>query len=343
MSELLRDHYRALRENRGFERADINIGDVSATEIEQTFAFADRGRAFASHVNAGEPTLITSGISMTGPPHVGTLGQILTAIQLQEAGLDVQLVVADLPAYLASGRELNEVRTLAGRYQSFVLDCGFDERAGVLRTQLDAPGVLRTALLLSCYYDPENDTEDDGDEPEQTAFESELAAAYESVETPGVETPQFADNQAGLLLVADTLHPLVSGGYEHVCFVGGADNAGLSGFFRSVLDESPYVGTVSGLYTRLVPGLAGYPKMSKSLPHSRISLGDDPATVREQILTADEGTDESIVLEMMRIASPYTPEELDEIRGTHDRDTSEWSTAKRDYADFLADAAEAWG
>ncbi|WP_254543867.1 hypothetical protein [Halomarina pelagica] len=357
MSKLLRDHYRTLVEDRGFERADFAVGGVSAPEIGRTFAVADRGRAFASRVDAGEPALVTSGVSMTGPPHVGTLGQLLTAIRLQEAGLDVQLVLADLPAYLAAGRGLNEVRALAGRYRSFALDLGFDERAGTLRTQLDAPGVLRTAMLLSRYYDPDGEAADGSDdpgeagegdgsaresEPEPTAFESELAAAYESAETPGGETPRFAGAQTGLLLAADTLHPLVRGGYEHVCFVGGSDNHGLSSFVRGLLDASPYSGTVAGLYTRLVPGLAGYPKMSKSLPRSHVSLDDDPATVRDRVL-ADDRLPDAVIFEMMRVASPYSTAEFEEVRGAYERGGDEWTAAKRAYADFLADAAAAWG
>ncbi|MFC7155065.1 hypothetical protein ACFQPA_06300 [Halomarina halobia] len=354
MSDLLRDHRRTLVEDRGFERADFAVGDVSATEVERTFAVGDRGRAFASRIDAGEPALVTSGVSMTGPPHVGTLGQVLTAVRLQEAGLDVQLVLADLPAYLAAGRGLNEVRALAGRYRSFAVELGFDERAGTLRTQLDAPGALRTAMLLSRYYDPDGEAadapeeagEDDGSapvsDPEPTAFESELAAAYESAETPDVETPRFAGAQTGLLLAADTLHPIVTGGYEHVCFVGGSDNHGLSSFVRRVLDASPYAGTVAGLYTRLVPGLAGYPKMSKSLPRSNVSLAEDSETVRERVL-ADDGLRDPLLLEMIRVASPYSTAEFEEVREAFDRRDGEWTAAKRAYADFFADAAAVWG
>lgn len=340
MSALLRDHYRTLVDERGYERPTDAVGDLPAVDVERRFAAADGGRAFASHVADGAPVTVTTGISMTGPPHVGTLGQLLTAIEFQEAGFDVQLVVADLPAYLAAGRDLDAVRDLAGRYRSFARELGFDARSGVLRTQLDAPGVLRTAMLLSRYYDPDGESE--GDDPKPTAFERELAAAYGSTTTVGVETPQFTGAQTGLLLVADTLHPLVDGGYEHVCFVGGADNHGLAAGVRTVLDRSPYAGSVSGLYTRLVPGLDGYPKMSKSLPGSGISLDDDPGTVREQVMAADEGRGDSLVVEMIRIAAPGDAEAVDAWRSGHDGAGDDWAEAKRDYAAFLADAAETW-
>lgn len=355
MSALLRDHYRTLVDERGFERPAGAVGDLPAVDVERRFAAADRGRAFAARVADGAPALVTTGISMTGPPHVGTLGQLRTAIAFQDAGIDVQLVVADLPAYLAAGRDLDAVGQLAGRYRSFARELGFDDRAGVLRTQLDAPGVLRTAMLLSRYYDPDGEEDeggdpddgdgapggDDGTDPGPTAFERELAAAYESAATVGVETPSFAGAQTGLLLVADTLHPLIDGGYEHVCFVGGADNHRLSAAVRTVLDRSPYAGSVSGLYTRLVPGLEGYPKMSKRLPGSGISLDDDPDAVREQVMAADEGGGEAVLREMMRIAAPGDGGAV--AAWPADPDGDDWADATREYAAFLADAAETWG
>lgn len=333
MSELLADHYRTLVEEYGYERVDFAVGEIPAAEVRRRFAFADGGRAFAAGHDDGAASLVTVGVSMTGPPHVGTLGQLLTAVRFQEAGFRVQLVLADLAAYNGAGRDIEEARALAERYRSFALALGFDADAGVLRTQSEATDVLYTAQLLSRYFDPDAD---DGSEEPPTAFEEELAAAYESTEAPGGETTRFAGQQVGLLLVADTVHWAVADDYENLLFVGGADNHGLSGYFRDVLARTPYDATVGGLYTGLVPGLGGYPKMSKSIPDSRLALDADPGAVRERVVDADD----VLVAEMLRLASPApgTFYRLDERRSRGD----EWEETKREYAGYLADTAAMW-
>ena len=341
MSDLLVDHYRTLIEDRGYERAGFAVGGLEEPEIRRRFAFADRGREFVAAHAAGERSLVTVGVSMTGPPHVGTLGQLLTAVRFQEAGFDVQLILADLAAYNAAGRDLREVRALARRYRRFALDLGFDPDAGILRTQEEATGVLHTAQLLSRYFDPDAG----GDDPPPTAFEAALADAYEATDTPGAETTRFAGQQVGLLLVADTIHPAVADDYENLLFVGGADNHGLTGYFRDVLAGTPYEARIAGLYTKLVPGLEGYPKMSKSIPDSRLSLDADPDAIRDQIVRIDDGDgppEHSPVFTMLCLASPYSATKLDRLAERCDAGDVTWNEAKREYAAYLVEVAETW-
>lgn len=350
MSDLLADHYGTLVEERGYDAPDFALGDLPASAVRETFACSERGAEFASRFDGGARSLVTTGISMTGPPHVGTLGQILTARRLQRAGFDVQVVVADLAAYNAAGRDLEAVRTLAERYVEFVRAMGFDADAGILRTQEDARDVLHTQFLLSRYFDPDagSGTEDSDGEaeasPSPTGFESELAAAYEAAESRGAETPAFADRQTTLSLVSDTLHPILKEGYDNVCFVGGADNCGLARLCDRVLRKSPYDGSIAGLYTKLVAGREGFPKMSKSIPDSRLSLDATPESLRECVRRSEGGDDPDAdrTFQMMQVASAYSPEELAERREACARGDSTWEDAKREYANYLVEAAERW-
>ena len=349
MSDPLADHYRTLVEERGYDAPDFALGDLPTSAVREAFACSERGAEFASRFDAGARSLVTTGISMTGPPHVGTLGQILTAGRLQRAGFDVQVVIADLAAYNAAGRDLEAVRSLAERYRDFVRAMGFDADAGVLRTQEEAYDVLHTQLLLSRYFDPDagSGTEDGDDasaSSSPTEFEAELAAAYEATESRGAETPAFADRQTTLSLVGDTLHPILKDGYENVCFVGGADNCGLVRLFDRVLRKSPYEGSVAGLYTRLVAGCGGYPKMSKSIPESRVSLDAPPGALRECVRRSEGGGDPDAdrAFQMMRVASAYSPEALAERREACARGGEAWESAKREYATYLVEAAERW-
>lgn len=379
MTDLLADHYRTLREGRGYEPMDYPLGDLPESYVRRAFACAERGRAFAEGIAAGERSLVTVGVTPTGPPHVGTLGQLLMAIRFQRAGFDVQVVIADLAAYNAAGRDLDAVRALARRYEEFARDLGFDADDGILRTQEEDLDALHTAQLLSRYYgsygeeeggdsddadsdeggdhgsdegdggtdegSDGNDEGDDANEPEQTAFEAELTAAYEDTDTPGAETTDFAGRQVGLLLVTDSLHPVVKAGYENVALVVGADNAGLAGGFVEVLERSPWDATVAGLYTKLVGGLAGYPKLSKSIPESRFTLADDPATIRDGVLDPALDADDpeaSIPFQMMRLASEYDAAELDRLAEACAEGGEVWERAKRGYAEYLVEVAELW-
>lgn len=383
MADLLADHYRTLREERGFEAMDYPLGGLPGSYVRQAFACAEHGRAFAEGVEAREvpdrpqggsgtserangeavsrgQSLVTVGITPTGPPHVGTLGQLLTAIRFQRAGFDVQVVIADLAAYNAAGRDLETVRERARRYESFARALGFDADDGVLRTQEADRDALHTAQLLARYYgdygedateadggdDQHGDGDDgDGDDPEPTAFEEALERAYENADTPGEATTDFAGRMVGLLLVTDSLHPVVKAGYENVALVVGADNAGLASHFVEVLERSPYEATVAGLYTKLVAGLNGYPKLSKSLPESRFTLADDSETIRNGVLDpaidADD-PEESIPFQMMRLASEYEPAELERLAEVCADGGEEWEGTKRAYADYLVEVAELW-
>lgn len=334
---LLTDHYRTLVDERGYEPATFAVGDRPAAAVSRRFVCAENGRAFASSLD--RPSLVTAGISTTGPPHVGTLGQLLTAVRLQRAGVDVQLVLADLAAYLGAGVPLAGARALADRYRTFARRLGFDHEDGVVRTQGESRDVLHSAALLARYYVP-----DERDDVDPTAFERALSAAYERADTPGGETTRFADDLTGLLLVADSLHPVVAGEYENVCLVVGADNAGLARRFERVLDRSPHDATVAGLYTKLVPGLDGHPKLSKRIPESRFGLDLPAETVREEVLDIDGGVrpEASVVYQMMQLASPYGPAKLDRLADLCADGGEAWTTAKREYADYLTDVARQW-
>lgn len=344
-------HVRTLLEERGFDRPEFALGDLLESYVSQAFACTDQGGEFAEAVDDGRSALVTVGVSMTGPPHLGTLGQLLTAVRLQRAGLDVQLILADLAAHLAGGHDLAAVRERAARYRAFAHALGFDSEDGTLRTQEQDRETMHAAMLLSRAYgdadeaDPdEADADGGGDDPGPTAFEEALADAYERADTPGRPTPVFAGQQTGLLLTADTLAPLMDG-YDAVCFVGGADNHGLSGWFRTVLDRSRYDGTVAGLYTPLVPGLGGVPKMSKSIPASCVTMAYGADAIREAVRELDDGGGDpatSPVYRLACLASKYTVDELDAMREQCASGDEPWGSAVDSYADDLVVYADHW-
>lgn len=335
----LEAHYEAVRDRRDYDAVDASLGDLPASYARHRFAFTEDVDELRS--SSPDETLVSVGISMTGTPHVGTLGQIQSAVDLQRAGFDVQLVIADLVVYNAGGADIEMVRARAERYREFALEMGFDPERGRLYTQDEARDVLHTGFLLARDYDPDAGGEQ-RDEP--TAFEAALDAAYDDVDSPSDAT-EFSRDLCGLLLVADSVHPLRAEAYERVVLALGADNDGLARRGDAVRERAGIDGSVVGLYSRLVDGIDDTPKMSKSVPGSSVHLGMAPETIREHVrdsaLDADR-PEESVVFQMMRHASPYAAATLDDLHAACADDAERWSEAVREYADYLTEAAETW-
>lgn len=337
----LQAHYREIRERYGYDEVDVALGDVPASSLRRTFAAVDDREALASATERS--TLVAMGVGMTGPPHVGTLGQMHNAVVLQEAGLDVQFVIADLEPY-HGGADREAVRRLAARYRWLLLELGFDPDQGVLRTQSEAADVIRTAQRLARYYTPEASGYSPDGEP--TAWERAVAADYDrAAKAPDGPTSEVADAHSAMLHAADFLHPLARQGYEQVIIALGIDEHELTLSTRAFARDAPVEGTVAGLHSRMVTGLGEHPKMAKSVPGSAIHLAKDPATVRERVRgAATDGGDPgaSPVFAMLCLASPYGPDELDRLNRACRAGGDDWDPAVAAYADYLADLAAGW-
>lgn len=343
---LLERHERTVREQRGYDAVAGPIGDLPASYCRQRFAFASSADALAAATPA--ETLLSVGISPTGPPHVGTLGQIQSAIDFQRAGFDVQVLVADQVVYNARGTPMGTLTERAERYAAFARERGFDPGAGRLLIQSETPSILRTAFTLAPAYDPDGDgdEESDGDAGghEPTAFETALDAAYDDADLPD-GAPAFSQQLCGLLLAADAVSPLRDGSYDRVVLVLGADNVGFERNVDAVREAAGIDGSVEGLYTRLVAGVDDTPKMSKSIPGSSIHLGMAPGEIRDLVRdpTLDAADpDESVVFQMLRHASPHAGAELADLRDACAADSEQWRDAISGYVDYLTEAAKQW-
>ncbi len=105
----LEAHNGTVRDRNGYDRVS-GIDWLSDAGLDRRFVAVD-GRE-SGEAATERATMVCMGVGMTGPSRLGTVGQILTGIELQAAGLDVQFVVADLkPDH--SGADLSRVRRLA--------------------------------------------------------------------------------------------------------------------------------------------------------------------------------------------------------------------------------------
>ncbi|WP_123535305.1 nucleotidyl transferase family protein [Halosimplex salinum] len=335
-------HYETVRDRNDYEAVEGAVGPVDPADRRRFVAVDDPGvlgRAL------DRPTLVSTGVGMTGPPHLGTVGQIVTAITLQEAGLDVQFVIADLEPY-HGGAPLDRVRALAERYREFVRESGFDSDRGRLRTQSEARDVMHTAQLLAPYFDP--DSWDDGDDPPATEWERAVGDAYDAAEDgPTIDrsgpSSEAAKQHSAVLHGVDFLHPLYAGEYEQLVLAFGVDERHLTPWARRFRDAAPVEGSIAGLYTRMLPGFDGAPKMAKSIPGSGVSLDMSSERIRERI-GGDDGGDPaaSPVFQAMCLASGYDADRLDRLEAACESGGEGWDAAKAEYADFLVGLAERW-
>ena len=333
-------HYDALRQRPGIEPVDFDLGPLPADRLRRRFVAADDPGTVASAFD--RTTLIATGIGMTGPPHLGTVGQLYTAIELQAAGLDVQLVLADLEPYHGGRADLDTVCRRAARYRRLALDLGFDPEQGRLRTQTGATDVLQTAAVLAPYYDR---SELEPESVPRTEWEQAVEDTYERRGRNGEgPTSETARRLSGLLHGADFLHPLAEAEYDTVVVTMGADEYRLVPWTRAFLAAAPVEGTVAGLYTRLLTGVNDAPKMGRSLPGSGLALGDDPDRLREWIERAEPRTDPSasVIVQATRLAAPGDAFDPERVEAACRNGGEEWDTITSAYAEHVAGLAERW-
>lgn len=339
----LESHYQEIRDNCGYNSVDFAIDNLPSSYLRHKFAAVDGTDAVANALD--DSTIVTTGVGMTGPPHLGTLGQILTAIQLQELGIDVQLVLADLEVYHGGG-DLESVTTLADRYQNFISELGFDTDSGYLRTQEESVDVMHSAQLLARYFDSEDGAYFPDLKP--TEWEQAVSDAYDGIDPEDDitgPTSEAAGKHSIVLHLTDFVHPLMKLDYNQVVIMLGIDEHGLTVGTRNFLADTNVDGTVAGLHTRMIPGSGEYPKMSKSLPDSVIDVTMDREAIRTRIVEFEDEYDdpsESSVFQMMALASTYSPQKFDELHDWCAEGDERWERARSEYADHVADLAEKW-
>jgi tryptophanyl-tRNA synthetase len=343
-------HYRETVDRYGYDRLTEGLGRIPVGRLRRRFVAVD-DRAAVENAHERE-TLATTGVGMTGPPHLGTVGQAFNAVALQRAGLDVQFVLADLEPYHA-GADLGRVRRLADRYRAFVRELGFDPERGRLRTQEEAREVMHTAELIAPYYRPE-ECDYHPDDPEPTEWWAAVEAAYEAAD--GERDPDDPDARTGptseaasahsaVLHAADFVHPLRAEGYETVVVALGVDEHGLTTHARELLADLPVEGRIAGLHGRMVGGLGDAPKMGRSLPGSAVHLAMEPTRIRS-LLTgpaadADHPAD-SPVFGAMCLDPTYDAERLDRLDAACRTDGDAWRAARERYAERVVDLAGTW-
>ncbi len=278
-------------------------------------------------------TIITSGIGLSGVPHMGTLSQILRLIFLQKYGFTVQMVLGDLDSYNARNVELELVLQRAKLYEEFIIELGFDAKKGILRSQYEETEVLRMAFLTSKYL-KDKDFED---------TEEDLSELYKKEKI--YEGITFPVKQSILLMVADFLYLGCKKNYKEVVVMLGLEEHQYVLLARKALERMKLDFNIYGMYSRIIKGLNGYPKMSKSILASSIRVDMSKDEIMNTIINEKDiydNPDDSVIYQLMSNVSLYSLDELKKIYTECESRSKEWNDIKISYGQMLADICNKW-
>ena len=312
---------------------DFNLNHIDSRNLQYKWLWHYKGNAFADSLNKGNKCIVTTGIGLSGTPHLGTLSQILRAIFLQKNGLKVQIVLGDLDSYNARNQPLDVVLKRAEKYADFIQKLGFDTEKGILRSQYNHEEILKTAYLISKvlkdqdFYDAEED----------------LSDLYKKKGIyPGIEFPV---KQAILLMTADFIHLGKVDGYSNILVTLGLEEHLYVQIANKVVSRMKYPFKVSSMYSRIIKGFNGYPKMSKSIPESSIRVDMSYKEMYDKRMN-EEGEYvsplDSVVYQMMCAVSYYSPDELDRLFEECKQGGTEWINSKKTYVNMLYEICNKW-
>jgi tryptophanyl-tRNA synthetase len=325
-----------------FGRINFSLGSLSEADLQRRWLCHHDGDSFAKDISDKKKAIVTTGLGLSGVPHVGTLSQILRSITLQKAGLPVNLVLGDLDAYNGKSTPLSYTLELADRYREFALSLGFDQKyPSRLRSQYDSLDVLRTSYLIGHYMD-------------DTMFrqaEEDLHDFYAKEGKTDVEM-SYRRKLSLNLMTADFIHLSMHEGFKSVLVMLGIDEHKYVQFARKTVinmkDSGQIEGfdmMIGGLYSPLIKGFYNYPKMSKSFPDSGITADMIGEVIRRKIMTGEGSYDKpenNIVYQMMASASLLGADELRDHYELCARKDTKWDEAKEKYAEMLIDICSKW-
>ncbi|MGH3519389.1 MAG: hypothetical protein ACRDQ7_18625 [Haloechinothrix sp.] len=296
-----------------------------------------------SHEDNAAPVLtddmhVVTGFGPTNAPTAGSLSVMLGIIELQRRmQRPVTVVISELGAWNSRNVPWSRLVAVRDQMTAFLLELGFDTGSGEIRSHLD-PGNLARAGKLARFLTRQDFLE----------HREELLELYGSHGLLGSEVGVTVD---ALYTVADILGPAEHGA-TRILMLSGLEEAYFTQLARIALQRQADAGDltlgwraqVGALYFRVLPGLAGYPKMSKSIPASAVHVGMSPDDLATKICT-DQSNDQEALLEAISLASGWEPERIEAAHRAYAARGVEpdvWQSLKRDYLDTFLGFAKLW-
>ncbi len=324
-----------------FEPISFSLGRLTNDDLQRQWLCHMNGKSFATAVQSSKRSLVTTGFGLSGIPHVGTLSQIIRALRLQQAGLCVQIVLGDLDAYNGKNTDLAYTQRLAGKYRAFIRNLGFDDSTpNLLRGQYESLTTLRTAYLIGHYMDDEMFCRSEEDLHEFYSDQGKVDS-----------TMSYRRKLSLNLMIADFLELLIYGGFDAVLVILGIDEHQYVNFgretMRRIQSDNPHLNgrIYSAMYSGIIRGFHGYPKMSKSFPESGISVDMSADDITRLIMCGEvvtEFPETNVVYQMIASVSLYDNERIREAHEECWKQSRLWSNIKSEYAAHLYQLCQRW-
>ena len=140
-------------------------------------------------------------------------------------------------------------------------------------------------------------------------------------------------------MLADFIHPGYADGYKHIIVLSGIDEHTYVPKANDVASRLGLDISISGLFSSVIEGLNGQPKMSKSLPDSSIWANMNNAEIRDILMDMpDDYSDhhDSIIYQLMK--NTWLPGAVDfhKIMFDCDNKNSAWHADKLNFVDYLS-------
>jgi hypothetical protein len=246
------------------------------------------------------------------------------------------VVISDLGAWNSRNVAWTDLCHYRDRMAHFLVQLGFDERRGTIRTHLDEDNLTRAGRIARYLTLPDFDE-----------HQEEFLELYGSHGLLGSGVGVLVD---ALYTIADILQPIEHGAGA-VLMVSGLEESYFTRLARLVLDRQAislpslgWAGQVGALYFRVIRGLGGYPKMSKSIPASSIHVGQTVGDLAARI-GSDLNEDQAAIMDAIDLASGWSTADRDAARTVFDalpERHAEWIEIKQRYVDTFAGFAKTW-
>jgi hypothetical protein len=322
---------------------ELNADGLSTAVHEQLgslvrrFSHADQAETVLQAHEDGSLAMVT-GFGPTNAPTAGTLSVMLGIVELQRQ-LDVPLtvVISDLGAWSSRNVPWAQLEAVRDQMFAFLEVIGFDTDRGTLRSHLDFGNLARAGKIARFLG--------------RQDFLHNRESLNELYDEHGLLGSEVGVTVDSLYTLADILGP-VDDGASRVLMVSGLEEAYFAELSRLVLARQEAAGalglgwhaSIGALYFRVLEGLGGYPKMSKSIPASSIHLGMATETLAGRILS-DEETSQPVLLSAIELSSGWPDDQLTEARSAYmlrAADPDPWLATREAYLTTFRDFAKQW-
>ncbi|PDZ70804.1 hypothetical protein [Bacillus pseudomycoides] len=341
-----KEYYEKVMEEYGydpleFERINFSIKGFSVDDLQHQWLCHSGGKDFTDKLDMGVKSIVTTGFGLSGPPHMGTVSQIMRAIRFQQKGLSTQIVLGDLDAFNGKMTEFSYTQELAHKYKEFIKNLGFIENENnILRSQFNSLHTLRTSYLLGHFLEDDMFLETEEDL-------HEFYTKHGKVDSEMSYRRKLSLN----LMIADFYDLAIKKGFENVLVFLGIDEHKYVRLAQKLIKKTqdyPSLDiniSISALYSSIIRGFNGFPKMSKSFPDSGITLNMSNAEIKDRVLN-QEGNyscpEDNVVYQMIASASFFNEKEIKEAYYSCLDRSPKWEKFKIEYAEQLNEVCAKW-